>query len=80
MQIYFQDLSSPNPELKLPSSPSSPIIDPRLSPDGTMISFVRDNELYVHNLLRNETTQLTSDAHVNGVVSLESIAVVSFPY
>ncbi|CAM8965273.1 unnamed protein product [Rhodiola kirilowii] len=67
--IYFQDLTSPNPELKLPSSPSSPIIDPRLSPDGTMLAFVRDNELHVHNLLYNETKQLTSDAYVNGVTN-----------
>ncbi|XP_059629037.1 uncharacterized protein LOC132271612 [Cornus florida] len=59
--IYFQDLSL-QPELKLPSASFSPIIDPHLSPDGTMLSYVRDYELHVLNLLSNESKQLTSGA------------------
>ncbi|KAF8008518.1 hypothetical protein BT93_K2250 [Corymbia citriodora subsp. variegata] len=60
--VYIQDLSGSKPELKLPSSSSSPIIDPHISPDGTMISFVRDRELHVLNLLHNEQRQLTDGA------------------
>ncbi|PRQ60395.1 putative dipeptidyl-peptidase IV transcription factor WD40-like family [Rosa chinensis] len=60
--IYFQDLSCSEPELKIPSTPSSPIIDPHLSPDGTMLGYVKDSELHVLNLLYNESKQLTSGA------------------
>ncbi|KAM6555570.1 hypothetical protein CsatB_002589 [Cannabis sativa] len=65
--IYFQDLSSSTPELKLLSTPSSPIIDPHLSPDGSMLAYVRDCELHVLNLLYNDTKQLTFDAKESGV-------------
>ncbi|KDP43640.1 hypothetical protein JCGZ_22954 [Jatropha curcas] len=63
--IYFKELSSPISELKLPSSPSSPIIDPHLSPDSTMLAYVKDNELHVLNLLYNESKQLTYGAQGN---------------
>ncbi|XP_058206185.1 uncharacterized protein LOC131319803 [Rhododendron vialii] len=62
--IYFQDMSL-QPELKLPSKPCSPIIDPHLSPDGTMLAYVRDYELHVLNLLCNESKQLTFGADGN---------------
>lgn len=65
--IYFQDLSCPKPELKLPSTSSSPIIDPRLSPDGSLLCYVRDNELHVMNLMSNETKQLTFGANGNAL-------------
>lgn len=70
LQVYIQDLSSSNPELKLPSTSSSPIIDPHISPDGTMIAFVRDRELHILNLLHNERRQLTDGAIENAMVSL----------
>ncbi|KAJ8771300.1 hypothetical protein K2173_026477 [Erythroxylum novogranatense] len=60
--VYFQEFSSPKSELKLPSSHLSPIIDPHLSPDGTMLAYVKDGELYVLHLLNNETKQLTYGA------------------
>lgn len=72
MQIYFQDFSSSKPELKLQSMSSSPIIDPYLSPDGTMLAFIRDYELHVLNLLYLEQRQLTHGANGNTVVSLYS--------
>ncbi|KAL3521646.1 hypothetical protein ACH5RR_019795 [Cinchona calisaya] len=59
--IYFQDLHL-QPELKIPSAASSPIIDPHISPDGTMLAYVRDSELHVLNLFYNESKQLTSGA------------------
>ena len=67
-QIYLQDFSCSNPDLKLPSVPCSPIIDPHLSPDGTMVAYVRDSELHVLNLLNNESKQLTYGANGNSLV------------
>lgn len=67
-QIYFQDLCGSEPELKLPSSGESPIIDPHLSPDGNLIAFVRDDELHVFDLCDGETRQLTYGAKGNGKV------------
>uniref|UniRef100_A0A1J3ENW6 Dipeptidyl peptidase 8 n=1 Tax=Noccaea caerulescens TaxID=107243 RepID=A0A1J3ENW6_NOCCA len=62
--VYMKDLtSSPNPELILPCTPTSPIIDPRLSPNGLLLAYVRDSELHVLNLLKNQTQQLTTGAN-----------------
>ncbi|KAH7543847.1 hypothetical protein ACOSP7_031341 [Xanthoceras sorbifolium] len=60
--IYFQDLFGSKPELKLLNSSCSPVIDPHLSLDGSMLAFVRDQELHVLNLLTNEQEQLTHGA------------------
>jgi dipeptidyl-peptidase-4 len=65
--IYFQDFSCSNPDLKLPSVSCSPVIDPHLSPDGTMVAYVRDSELHVLNLLYNESKQLTYGANGNSL-------------
>lgn len=66
----MKDLSSsPNPELIVPSSPTSPIIDPRLSPNGLFLAYVRDSELHVLNLLKNQTQQLTTGANGSTLVS-----------
>ncbi|KAI8022619.1 Dipeptidyl aminopeptidase 4 [Camellia lanceoleosa] len=64
--IYFQDLSL-QPELKLISA-SFPIVDPHLSPDGTMLAYVKNYELHVLNLLYNESKQLTFGADGNVLV------------
>ncbi|XP_072985272.1 uncharacterized protein [Typha latifolia] len=64
--VYFQDLCGSEPELKLPSSADSPVIDPHLSPDGTMVAYVRDDELYVVYLSNGEDRQLTFGARGNG--------------
>ncbi|KAK6926005.1 Dipeptidylpeptidase IV, N-terminal domain, partial [Dillenia turbinata] len=42
--IYLQDYSCSKPELMLSSTSCSPIIDPHLSPDGSVIAYVRDYE------------------------------------
>lgn len=68
-QIYVHDISHSKTELKLPSIPASPIIDPHLSPDGSMLAYVRDCELHVMNLLFDESKQLTHGAKENGFVS-----------
>ncbi|KAL5225401.1 hypothetical protein ABZP36_012040 [Zizania latifolia] len=41
-----QDLSGTEPVFKLPSSPTSPIVDPHLSPDVSMIAYVRGDDLH----------------------------------
>ncbi|XWS61326.1 hypothetical protein CRYUN_Cryun07bG0116800 [Craigia yunnanensis] len=63
--IYFQEFSGSKSELKLPNMSSSPIINPHLSPDGTMLAYIRDYELHVLNLLYNEQRQLTYGANGN---------------
>ncbi|KAD5961201.1 hypothetical protein E3N88_12674 [Mikania micrantha] len=68
--IYFMDHSS-QPLLKLPSG-SSPIVDPHLSPDGTMLAYVRNHELHVLDLLYNKSKQLTSGA--NGTTKTHAVA------
>ncbi|CAL5364559.1 unnamed protein product [Camellia sinensis] len=65
--IYFQDLSL-QPELKLISASCSPIVDPHLSPDGTMLAYVKNYELHVLNLLYNESKQLTFGTDGNVLV------------
>ncbi|XP_015934351.1 uncharacterized protein LOC107460501 [Arachis duranensis] len=65
--IYVHDISNSKSELKLPSTSASPIIDPHLSPDGSMLAYVRDWELHVLNLLTNESKQLTHGAAGNGL-------------
>nr|GMC58211.1 dipeptidyl aminopeptidase 4 [Ipomoea batatas] len=65
--IYFQDLHG-EPELKIPSASSSPIIDPHISPDGTKLAYVKDNELNVFDLIHNKSKQLTSGANGNIIV------------
>ncbi|OVA14701.1 Peptidase S9 [Macleaya cordata] len=65
--IYLQGLSCSKPDLKLPSTSNSPIIDPHLSPDGTMLAYVSDDELHVLNLSCGEVKQLTFGARGNSM-------------
>lgn len=64
--IYIQDTAA-QPELKLQSASCSTIIDPHVSPDGTMLAYVRDNELHVLNLLYNMSKQLSMGANENSI-------------
>ncbi|XP_026658569.2 dipeptidyl aminopeptidase 4 isoform X2 [Phoenix dactylifera] len=64
--VYLQDVCGSEPELKLQSVAGSPVIDPHLSPDGSMLAFVRDDELHVFNLSDGETKQVTIGAKGNG--------------
>ncbi|KAL4204805.1 hypothetical protein AMTRI_Chr01g133950 [Amborella trichopoda] len=63
--VYFQDVTSSSPKLKLPSTSSSPIIDPQLSLDGSMLAYVRESEIYVLNLSFGEPKQLTYGTREN---------------
>ncbi|WVZ76796.1 hypothetical protein U9M48_024729 [Paspalum notatum var. saurae] len=62
------DLSDSEPVLKLQSSPTSPIIDPHLSPNGSMIAYVRDDELHTVGFSTGETRQITYGARESGKV------------
>lgn len=64
--VYSQ-ASADKTELLIPSVSGSPIIDPHLSPDGTRLAYVRDNELHVSNLLYNMSKQLTVGANENTI-------------
>ncbi|PKA63946.1 putative glutamyl endopeptidase, chloroplastic [Apostasia shenzhenica] len=64
--VYFQDIYGLEPDVKLWSSPDSPIIDPHLSPDGNMVAYVKNDELFVLDLLGGEAKMLTSGAKKNG--------------
>eukprot|EP01018_Ginkgo_biloba_P023452 Gb_24006 [translate_table: standard] len=64
--IYFQDIPGSELHLRLPSTSWSPIIDPQLSPDGHMIAFVRDDEIYVMPVTYGDPKQITSGARGNG--------------
>ncbi|XP_076957821.1 uncharacterized protein LOC143633390 [Bidens hawaiensis] len=68
--IYFMDRSS-QPQLKLPAD-SSPIVDPHLSPDGTMLAYVKNHELNALDLLCNRSKRLTSGA--NGTTKTHAVA------
>ncbi|KAG6513577.1 hypothetical protein ZIOFF_023909 [Zingiber officinale] len=59
------EISGSEPELKLTCCAGSPIIDPHLSPDGSMLAYVRDDELHVLNPSGGEPKQLTFGAIVN---------------
>ncbi|KAI4337969.1 hypothetical protein L6164_016329 [Bauhinia variegata] len=65
--IYIQDISYSKAELRLPNILGSPIIDPHLSPDGSMLAYIRDYELWVFNLLSDESKQLTYGAMGSGL-------------
>ncbi|CAD5194586.1 unnamed protein product [Musa acuminata subsp. malaccensis] len=65
--IYLQEICDTEPELKLPCRSSSPIIDPHLSPDGSMLAYVREDELHVLSLSEGHPKQLTFGAKENGM-------------
>ncbi|KAH9329957.1 hypothetical protein KI387_002065, partial [Taxus chinensis] len=64
--IYFQDAPGSELRLRLPVTSRSPIIDPQLSPDGTMTAFVRDDEIYVMPVSYGEPKQITYGARGSG--------------
>ncbi|KAG6479121.1 hypothetical protein ZIOFF_062582 [Zingiber officinale] len=64
-EVYFQEISGSEPELKLTCCVGSLIIDPHLSPDGSMLAYVRDDELHVLNPSSGEPKQLTFGAIAN---------------
>jgi hypothetical protein len=51
------------------STPGAPVLDPQLSPDGTMLAYVRGDELHVTPSTSGEAKQLTFGAGGQGKVS-----------
>lgn len=47
-------------------------MDPHLSPDGSMLAFVKDGDVHVMNLSCNEVRQLTVGSNGNISVNLQS--------
>ena len=63
--IYLKD-GIDSPARLLISSDSGPVIDPQLSPDGSVIAFVRDAELHLASVENGETRQVTHGARGTG--------------
>ena len=55
--------------MKICGSPLSPILDPTVSPDGSMIAYVREEELFVASLRCGEPKQITFGAREAGKVN-----------
>lgn len=45
------------------------VINPQLSPDGTKVAFVFNNNLYVQNLSNSNITQITKDGLKNSIIN-----------
>ena len=63
--IYLKD-GIDSPARLLVSSESGPVINPQLSPDGSMVVFVRDAELHLASVDGGETRQITHGARGSG--------------
>ncbi|CAM6093455.1 unnamed protein product [Calypogeia fissa] len=64
--IYVQDEQTAELRLRVPSTYSSPALNPQLSPDGCSIAYVRDDEIYVIPTTSGEEIQITSGARGTG--------------
>ncbi|WP_342773989.1 S9 family peptidase [Muriicola soli] len=45
------------------------IMSPHLSPDGSKVAYVLDNDLYVFNLLTGDTQRITTDGEYNAIIN-----------
>ena len=62
-QLWLYDLSN-NTAVQFTSAPD-PSGDPKFSPDGNYVSFVRKHNLFVHHLSGKDEKQLTKDTNEN---------------
>src|SRR6185437_701536 len=46
-----------------------PISYPTFSPDGNNIAFVKENNIYLRDLVRNKETQITTDGAINTIIN-----------
>jgi len=63
--LYVKD-GLDNEARELPVAEGKPVIDPHFSPDGRMVSYVQDGEIYVIDLEGGEPSQVTSGARETG--------------
>ena len=47
----------------------NPISYPTFSPDGSKIAFVKENNLYIHDLATNKETEATTDGELNSIIN-----------
>lgn len=45
------------------------IQEPSLSPNGTKVAYVKNNDIYIYDLLENTTVQITSDGEKNKIIN-----------
>ncbi|OAB25159.1 dipeptidyl-peptidase-4 [Flavobacterium fryxellicola] len=45
------------------------IQEPTFSPDGSMIAYAKENNLYVYNLASNQSTPITTDGQKNSIIN-----------
>ena len=63
--VYLKD-GIDSPSRLLVSSESGPVINPQLSPDGSVVAFVRDAELHIAPVNGGEPRQITQGARGTG--------------
>lgn len=63
--VYFYDISSQ----KLEKIGEDRVLHASVSPDNKYISFVRDNNMFLYDLLSHEEKQITTDGKVNEIIN-----------
>ena len=46
-----------------------PVQEPTFSPDGTLLAYAKDNNLFVYNIAAKSTIQLTTDGRKNAIIN-----------
>jgi len=64
--LHVLDAPDFSDRLAVPLGDGAPMLDPQLSPDGTQVAFVQDDELHVADLERGAVRQLTTGARGTG--------------
>ncbi len=54
---------------KLTAVANHAVRSPQLSPDGTMVGYVYENNIYIKNLITGDTAQVTSDGVMNALIN-----------
>jgi dipeptidyl-peptidase-4 len=63
--VYVYDITGK----KLIRLDEGKILHPTLSPDGTKVAYVKDNNLYIKNLANNNITAVTTDGKWNSIIN-----------
>ena len=64
---YVYDIKTTN-LLKLSDSKSKQMV-PMFSSDGNLLAYVSDNNIYIYNIYKNTTTQVTNDGSINQIIN-----------
>lgn len=62
---YVYDINSK----KITKISEDKIQEPSISPDGSKVAYVRDNNIYIYNLVSNTTSQVTTDGEKNKIIN-----------